>query len=204
MSNKDERIKSDHDIIKGKRIKETREKNNLTQLEFANEIEKILEINYDQKTISNWERAEYLPSGKVLKVISERFNVPLAYLENDDGKLSEIISRGNWLINQNELYHTMLKNSEKIEDDYFVYSFDATETEAMINKDISKLAMCIADKAREIVHLKKVIELRRIFDFTQYDDFRSNIRLDGTPLSNSELQLLTMVIYGIRANREEK
>ena len=47
---------------------------NLTQLEFANEL------NYSDKAISKWERAESIPDVIVLKQIADLFGVTVDYL----------------------------------------------------------------------------------------------------------------------------
>ena len=57
---------------------------NLTQLEFANEL------NYSDKAISKWERAESIPDVIVLKQIADLFGVTVDYLlkeHSEDEKL---------------------------------------------------------------------------------------------------------------------
>ena len=196
------RSQVNHDPVIGQRIKEVREKNGLTQGQFADEIEKEIKIRYDQKTISNWEK-HGLNKDNVLSAISKRFNVPLSYLKNEDGKLKEIIENQNWLIKIKETYNVLMKNTAKVDDDYFVYSLDAQETEALINKDTSKLAMLLGDKEREIAHLRKTIDLRLILDLGNVTRISPNVLLDGMPLSENELELITMVIKGIHANRKD-
>lgn len=63
--------------IKGiiaKNISDLRQTNNMTQLELAEKL------NYSDKTISKWERAESSPDISVLIEISEIFDVTLDYL----------------------------------------------------------------------------------------------------------------------------
>ena len=54
-----------------------RKDNNLTQAEFAEKI------NYSDKAISKWERAESLPDIIVLKQISDLFSISVDYLLNE-------------------------------------------------------------------------------------------------------------------------
>ena len=58
-------------------ITKLRKEKNLTQLEFA----KLL--NYSDKAISKWERAESIPDIAVLKQISDLFGVTVDYIIND-------------------------------------------------------------------------------------------------------------------------
>ena len=55
-------------------IRTLRKVKNLTQLEFANEL------NYSDKAISKWERAESIPDVIVLKQIADLFGVTVDYL----------------------------------------------------------------------------------------------------------------------------
>ena len=54
-----------------------RKAKNLTQLEFAKEL------NYSDKAISKWERAESIPDVVVLKQIADFFGVTIDYLLNE-------------------------------------------------------------------------------------------------------------------------
>ena len=53
---------------------------NLTQLEFANEL------NYSDKAISKWERAESIPDITVLKQLADYFGVTVDYLISEHNK----------------------------------------------------------------------------------------------------------------------
>lgn len=57
-----------------KNIAELRQKNGMTQLEFAEKL------NYSDKAVSKWERGESLPDITVLTTIAELFHVTLDYL----------------------------------------------------------------------------------------------------------------------------
>lgn len=61
-----------------KNISELRQLNNMTQLELAEKL------NYSDKTISKWERAESTPDIAVLMEIAELFSVDLDYLVKAD------------------------------------------------------------------------------------------------------------------------
>ena len=58
-------------------ISELRRSNNITQLELAEKL------NYSDKAVSKWERAEALPDITVLVEIAELFGVTLDYLVSD-------------------------------------------------------------------------------------------------------------------------
>lgn len=62
-----------------------RKEKNLTQLEFANEL------NYSDKAISKWERAESIPDVVVLKQIADLFGVTVDYLLNGHSKNEKLI-----------------------------------------------------------------------------------------------------------------
>ena len=62
-----------------------RKEKNLTQLEFANEL------NYSDKAISKWERAESIPDVVVLKQIADLFGVTVDYLLNEHSKNEKLI-----------------------------------------------------------------------------------------------------------------
>lgn len=69
-----------------------RKAKNLTQLEFAKEL------NYSDKAISKWERAESIPDVVVLKQIADLFGVSVDYLLNEhlaDEKLIVVESKTN-------------------------------------------------------------------------------------------------------------
>jgi len=60
--------------IIAKNISELRQLNNMTQLELANKL------NYSDKTISKWERAESTPDISVMMTLADMFGVTLDYL----------------------------------------------------------------------------------------------------------------------------
>ena len=69
-----------------KNIIELRKKYNMTQSDLAEKL------NYSDKAVSKWERAESVPDISVLKSISDIFNVTVDYLiteEHDDPKLEK-------------------------------------------------------------------------------------------------------------------
>ncbi len=66
--------------IVAKNICELRQLNNMTQLELAEKL------NYSDKAISKWERAESCPDISVLVQISELFGVTVDYLVKEDNK----------------------------------------------------------------------------------------------------------------------
>jgi transcriptional regulator with XRE-family HTH domain len=85
--------------IIAKNIQSLRTENGLTQLELA-EI-----LNYSDKAISKWERAEAIPDVTVLKQIADRFSVSVDYLleEEHSGALSEakvreLVKRNHFII----------------------------------------------------------------------------------------------------------
>ncbi len=61
-------------LIIAKNISELRKKQGLTQLELAEKL------NYSDKAVSKWERAESIPDVAVLKEIADLFGVTLDYL----------------------------------------------------------------------------------------------------------------------------
>jgi len=64
--------------IIAKNIAELRQANNMTQLELAEKL------NYSDKTVSKWERAESSPDISVLVEIARLFGVTLDYLVKED------------------------------------------------------------------------------------------------------------------------
>ncbi|MBO5908621.1 MAG: helix-turn-helix transcriptional regulator [Clostridia bacterium] len=74
-----------------KNIIELRKKHNMTQAELAEKL------NYSDKAVSKWERAESIPDVSVLKAISDIFNVTVDYLlteEHDDPAIvKKVISK---------------------------------------------------------------------------------------------------------------
>ena len=75
-----ENIKS----IVAKNISELRQSNNMTQLELAEKI------NYSDKAISKWERAESCPDITVLVQIAELFGVTVDYLVKEESSVRTI------------------------------------------------------------------------------------------------------------------
>ncbi len=68
-------------------IAELRKNNKLTQLELAEKL------NYSDKAISKWERAEAIPDVAVLKEIADLFGVSLDYLVNTEHDEEPQVSR---------------------------------------------------------------------------------------------------------------
>lgn len=64
--------------IVAKNIAELRQKKGMTQLELAEKL------NYSDKAVSKWERAESMPDISVLVEISDMFEVPLDYLVREE------------------------------------------------------------------------------------------------------------------------
>ncbi len=64
--------------VVAKNIAALRQQRGMTQMELAEEL------NYSDKAISKWERAESLPDVAVLKRIAELFQVPLDYLVSEE------------------------------------------------------------------------------------------------------------------------
>ena len=80
-----------HNIIK------LRKEKNLTQIEFAQKL------NYSDKAISKWERAESLPDVIVLKQISDIFGISVDYLlkeHSENEKLVLVKNKKNSKINK--------------------------------------------------------------------------------------------------------
>jgi len=65
---------SDLRSVIAKNITDLRKSTGLTQAELA------LQLNYTDKAISKWERAESMPDVTVLKGMADLFNVPISYL----------------------------------------------------------------------------------------------------------------------------
>ena len=64
-----------------KNLIKLRKANNLTQLDLANKL------NYSDKAISKWERAESMPDVEMLYTISQMFDVTLDWLVSDSDKI---------------------------------------------------------------------------------------------------------------------
>lgn len=69
--------------IIAKNIIRLRQNAGLTQIELAEKL------NYSDKAVSKWERAESMPDITVLKAIADLFLVPLDYLVQEEPKLPE-------------------------------------------------------------------------------------------------------------------
>lgn len=67
--------------IIAKNITALRQNAKLTQIELAERL------NYSDKAVSKWERAESIPDITVLKTIADMFDVPLDYLVRDNSQL---------------------------------------------------------------------------------------------------------------------
>ena len=90
-----------------KNLSNLRKKKGLTQLELASEL------NYSDKAVSKWERADSIPDAFILKQISAFFNVSIDFLleEHDEEEINEIeknevIDGGQ--LNKNRLIITFL------------------------------------------------------------------------------------------------
>lgn len=70
--------------IIAKNITALRQNAKLTQIELAERL------NYSDKAVSKWERAESIPDITVLKTIADMFQVPLDYLVQENPELPEI------------------------------------------------------------------------------------------------------------------
>ncbi len=71
--------------IVARNISELRQSNNMTQLELAEKL------NYSDKTISKWERAESTPDISILIEISELFGVTVDYLISSDHREAKAV-----------------------------------------------------------------------------------------------------------------
>lgn len=81
--------------IIAKNISELRQLNNMTQLELAEKL------NYSDKTISKWERAESTPDIAVLIEIAELFGVDLDYLVKADHTEKPIVENNPQVARRN-------------------------------------------------------------------------------------------------------
>lgn len=73
--------------IVAKNISELRQANNMTQLELAEKL------NYSDKTVSKWERADSSPDVSVLVEIADLFGVTLDYLVRAEHTKEEVLER---------------------------------------------------------------------------------------------------------------
>lgn len=67
-----------------KNLIKLRKANNLTQLDLANKL------NYSDKAISKWERAESMPDVEMLYTISQMFDVTIDWLVSDSDKIVKV------------------------------------------------------------------------------------------------------------------
>lgn len=75
--------------IIAKNISNLRQNNNMTQGDLATKL------NYSDKAVSKWERAESVPDIAVLKQIADLFDVTLDYLVSDNNEINnETIDKG--------------------------------------------------------------------------------------------------------------
>ena len=70
--------------IIAKNITALRQGAKLTQIELAERL------NYSDKAVSKWERAESIPDITVLKAVADMFGVPLDYLVTENPQLPEV------------------------------------------------------------------------------------------------------------------
>lgn len=75
---------SDLKQIIAKNISSLRKEMHLTQAELAEKV------NYTDKAVSKWERAESIPDIEILKKISDLFNVSLDYLVQEEHKTEKM------------------------------------------------------------------------------------------------------------------
>jgi transcriptional regulator with XRE-family HTH domain len=73
--------------IIAKNITELRQNAKLTQIELAERL------NYSDKAVSKWERAESIPDITVLKAIADMFEVPLDYLVQETHEVAEPVEK---------------------------------------------------------------------------------------------------------------
>lgn len=81
-------MKDIKNIVAGN-ISELRQANNMTQLELAEKL------NYSDKTISKWERAESSPDIAVLAEIAELFGVTLDYFVQEEHEKKAVVREKN-------------------------------------------------------------------------------------------------------------
>ena len=86
---------NDLKTIIARNIIELRRRNNMTQLELAEQL------NYTDKAVSKWERGESLPDIAVLKTIADMFGVSLDYLVSEDHSGTE--TEHIWLESEEEI-----------------------------------------------------------------------------------------------------
>lgn len=83
-------------IIFGKKLKELRKENNLTQLELA----KILDVS--KTTICQWETSKQEPSLEIISKLAYYFDVTTDYLlgiEDESGKKIKLVNKNIYNIN---------------------------------------------------------------------------------------------------------
>lgn len=90
-----------------KNLSNLRKKKGLTQLELASEL------NYSDKAVSKWERADAIPDAYILKQIASFFNVSIDFLleEHNEEEINEIEineKEKDNLINKNRLIITFV------------------------------------------------------------------------------------------------
>ncbi len=102
--------------IIAKNISNLRQKNNMTQSDLASRL------NYSDKAVSKWERAESMPDVAVLKEIADLFSVTLDYLVTDDNERKvETKEEGS--------YSDNFEDANKVDNDSFSQIDEAKTTE---------------------------------------------------------------------------
>lgn len=98
----------------GKNLCNLRNMMGLKQEAFANELNKMLKLefkinaNYDHKTISNWEMGKSIPKMEVLIAISKKYNLSLDELLKDE--IKDIMSKSNFSATEDSSFDNFLNN----------------------------------------------------------------------------------------------
>lgn len=99
--------------IIAKNISNLRQQNNMTQGDLASRL------NYSDKAVSKWERAESIPDVAVLKEIADLFSVTLDYLVTEDNER-------NVEPNANESYSDNYEDANNTDNDSFTQTYVQT------------------------------------------------------------------------------
>lgn len=120
-SNVNNNISADSNLI-GEKIKELRKKNNLSQTELSNSLNKQFGLKTDRVMISKWETGYQTPVMSTIACIAKYFNVTIDYLNgnNSQNNDSELLI-GNLTKKQKKLLSITEKLSEEQIDDVIQY-----------------------------------------------------------------------------------
>ncbi len=88
--------------IIAKNITQLRQASKMTQSELAERL------NYSDKAVSKWERAESLPDITVLKAIADQFGVPLDYLVREDSEGMPVCPEQKQFVPNRERNHAII------------------------------------------------------------------------------------------------